>query len=280
MSIAMLPRPTDLPPPDARLVMPECGYEIVGGEVVAVSPAHEPHGSQHSKLSALLEAYCAAGYNAASDMLTRTGLREDFAPDGSIYPIARDPTTGGRMLEELAFEVVVTESLAHAGRKAASLIRRGVRRVFAIDVERGRGLAWSSELDGWEILAADAMIEDRVLVTALAIRDLVSAGSADDAVARALVAKRNAVVRTAVEEGRAQGRTEGRAQGRAEGRTEGRAQGRAEAIVAILVARGLSPRPDERDLILATDDDDVLTRWLAAVANCTSVAALIATSRG
>ena len=232
----------------------------------------------------LLEAYCAAGYNAASDMLTRTGLREDFAPDGSIYPIARDPTTGGRMLEELAFEVVVTESLAHAGRKAASLIRRGVRRVFAIDVERGRGLAWSSELDGWEILAADAMIEDRVLVTALAIRDLVSAGSADDAVARALVAKRNAVVRTAVEEGRAQGRTEGRAQGRAEGRTEGRtegrAQGRAEAIVAILVARGLSPRPDERDLILATDDEDVLARWLAAVATCTSVAALIATSRG
>ena len=224
----------------------------------------------------LLEAYCAAGYNAASDMLTRTGLREDFAPDGSIYPIARDPTTGGRMLEELAFEVVVTESLAHAGRKAASLIRRGVRRVFAIDVERGRGLAWSSELDGWEILAADAMIEDRVLVTALAIRDLVSAGSADDAVARALLAKRNAVVRTAVEEGR----TEGRAQGRAEGRTEGRAQGRAEAIVAILVARGLSPRPDERDLILATDDEDVLARWLAAVATCTSVAALIATSRG
>ena len=224
----------------------------------------------------LLEAYCAAGYNAASDMLTRTGLREDFAPDGSIYPIARDPTTGGRMLEELAFEVVVTESLAHAGRKAASLIRRGVRRVFAIDVERGRGLAWSSELDGWEILAADATIQDRVLVTPLAIRDLVSAGSADDAVARALLAKRNAVVRTAVEEGR----TEGRAQGRAEGRTEGRAQGRAEAIVAILVARGLSPRPDERDLILATDDDDVLTRWLAAVANCTSVAALIATSRG
>jgi len=35
------------------------GFEIVGGELVAVSPAHEPHGSQHSKLSALLEAYCA-----------------------------------------------------------------------------------------------------------------------------------------------------------------------------------------------------------------------------
>jgi hypothetical protein len=40
MPTAMRPHSTDLPPPDERLVMPECGYEIVGGEVVAVSPAH------------------------------------------------------------------------------------------------------------------------------------------------------------------------------------------------------------------------------------------------
>lgn len=132
-----------------------------------------------------------------------------------------------------------------------------------IDVERGRAFEWSTELDGWEILAPDATIEDRVLVAALVIRDLVSAGSADDAVARALLATGNAVVRTAVDEGRARGRAEGRAQ----------------AIVAILVARGLTPQEHERDLILATDDDDVLSRWLATVATCTSVAELVATSR-
>jgi hypothetical protein len=255
----MLPRSTDLPPPDARLVMPECGFEIVAGKVVAVSPAHEPHGSQHSKLSALLEAYTAAGYNAASDMLTRTGLREDFAPNGSIYPLARDPMTGGRQLEELAFEVVVTETLAHAGHKAASLIERGVRRVFAIDVERARGLEWSSAVNGWEILGADATIEDRVLVAPLALRDLVSAGSADEAVARALFAKRTPFVARALE--------------------ASFAEGQANAIVAVLVARGLAPEPDDRDHILAMRDEAVLADWLAEVATCTSVAELIATSR-
>lgn len=266
MPIAMLPRAPDLPPPDARLVMPECGFEIVAGEVLAVSPAQEPHGSQHSKLSALLEAYCATGYNAASDMLTRTGLREDFAPDGSIYPIARDPITGGRQLEELAFEVVVTESLGNAGRKAASLIARGVRRVFAIDVEHGRGLEWSSAVDGWEILGADATIDDHVLATPLAIRDLVSAGSADEAVARALFAKRTPFVERALEVRFA------------EGEAKGHALGRAQSIVEVLAARGLAPTPHERERILATVDEPLLTRWLAAALTCTSVAELIATT--
>lgn len=54
----------------------------------------EAHGGQHSKLSAILEAHGAPGYNAASDILTRTGWRDDFALGGSIYPFARDPVTG------------------------------------------------------------------------------------------------------------------------------------------------------------------------------------------
>jgi Uma2 family endonuclease len=268
--------------------MPECGFEILDGEVVAVSPAHEPHGSQHSKLSAILEAHCAPGYNAASDMLTRTGWRDDFAPDGSIYPLARDPVTGGRQLEELAFEVVVTESLSHAGKKAAKLCGRGVRRVFAIDVERGRCLEWSVAVDGWEILGADAAIEDPALVPALPVRDLVSAGTADDAVARALLAKRNAVLeaRHAVirEEGRKEGREEGRKEGREAGREEGREEGRREggtkalqhAIVSVLSARGLAPSEQEQADILAMTDAGVLNRWVAAAASCTSVAELLA----
>ena len=283
MSMATLPRSAELPAPDERLVMPECGFEIVGGEVFAVSPAHEPHGSCHSKLSALLEAYAGPDFNAASDMLTRAGPREDFAPDGSIYPIARDLATGGRQLEVLAFEVVVTESLAHAGRKAASLIRRGVRRVLAIDVERGRGLEWSTATDGWEILGADAVIDDPALVAPLAVRDLVSAGRADDAVARALIAKGNLVLADAIEagraagrsqgqaEGRSQGHAEGRSQGHAEGRSQGLAEGRAKAmaemIVAILSARGVPPSPSERAQILATTDEATLARWIVAVAS-------------
>jgi hypothetical protein len=38
---------------------------------------------------------------------------------------------------------VSTETLAHAGRKAAELVGRGARRVFAIDVERQRALDWA-----------------------------------------------------------------------------------------------------------------------------------------
>jgi hypothetical protein len=240
--------------------MPESGFEIVGGQVVAVSPAHEPHGSQHAKLSAILEAHCAPGYNAASDMLTRAGWREDFAPDGSIYPLARDPVTGGRQLEELAFEIVVTESIAHAGTKAAKLRARGVRRVFAIDVERGRCLEWSVAVDGWEILGADAAIEDRALVRPLAIRDLVSAGSADDAVARALLAKRNAVVEEALDAREARGR----------------AEGLRHAIVSFLAARGLAVSPQEQADILATSDAELLQRWVTVAATCASVAELLA----
>jgi hypothetical protein len=48
--------------------------------------------------------------------------------------------------EHLVFEVVSTESIGHAARKAAKLSARGVRRVFAIDVERSRALEWSAEL--------------------------------------------------------------------------------------------------------------------------------------
>lgn len=272
--MATHPQPATSFAPDDRLVMPGCGYEIVGGEVFAVSPAHEPQGSRHSKLSALLEAYAGPEYNAASDMLTRTSEREDFAPDGSIYPVARDPATGGRQLEALAFEVVVSESLAHAGRKAASLVRRGVRRVFAIDVERGRGLEWSASTDAWEILGPDAVIDDLALVAPLALRDLVSAGRADDAVARALLAKGNAVMTAALDARHAEGREQGREQGREEGREAGRTAGLAQAIVAVLMARGLVPSDEERARILATDDDATLTRWLADVVHCADSAAL------
>jgi len=42
--------------------------------------------------------------------------------------------------------------------EAASSIRRGVRRVSAIDVEHRRALEWSVATGGWELLGADAAI--------------------------------------------------------------------------------------------------------------------------
>src|SRR5687767_7504511 len=107
-----------LPAVDERLVMPETRHEVVDGQVVYVSPADQEHASRHSKVNALLEAFVAPGYDVASDMLTRTSLLGDMAPDASIYPVAPDPETGGRQLEELAFEVVATERIGTCGTKA------------------------------------------------------------------------------------------------------------------------------------------------------------------
>lgn len=253
-----------LPAVDERLVMPDCGYEIIDGQVVAVSPAHEPHARRHAKLAAVLEAHVAQGFTVAVDMLTRTGLREDFAPDASIFETARDPETGGRRLEVMAFEVVSTETLAHAGMKAASLMLRGVRRVIAIDVERERALEWSVATSGWEILGSDARIEDPILVVPLLARELAVVASADDAMARALMAKRNAVIVAEM------------AQALEEGRTEGRAEGAAAAVIAVLFARGLAPTAKEQSRILTMRDLATLGRWLAVAATCSATADLFA----
>jgi hypothetical protein len=179
------------PAVDERLVAPESRYEVEDGKVVYVAPADEPHASRHSKVSAIVEACVADGYDVASDMLTRLTETDDAAPDVSVFPVARDPATGGRKTEELAFEVVSTERLGHAGQKAAKLIARGVRRVFAVDVERQRALEWSPALGTWSMLADSDTIADAVLAAPLPVADLVRAAKSDDPVARALLAKQN-----------------------------------------------------------------------------------------
>jgi len=261
------------PAVDERIVMPETRFEVIDGEVVHVSPADEPHGSRHSKLSALLEAFCAEGYNAASDMLTRTSAKGDMAPDGSIYPSAPDPETEGRQLEHLAFEVVSTETLAAAGRKAASLVGRGVRRVFALDVTRQRALEWSKRTDAWEILPRDGAIDDPALALPLPVHDLVVAARADDAMARALLAKQNPVLTDALDRARGAGEAEGRAEGRA----EGGAEGKAEAVLLVLRARGIAVSRADEQAIRRMRDLPTLDRWLAVAATCKAVTDVLGT---
>jgi hypothetical protein len=97
-------------------------------------------------------------------MLTRTSRIVDIAPDASVF--TRDPVTGRRRLEEIAFEVLSTQSIEDAGRKAAKLSRRGVRRVFGIDLARERLLEWSRELreEGREEGRAEGRAEAVLLV--------------------------------------------------------------------------------------------------------------------
>lgn len=251
---------------DERLVAPESRHEIYDGKVVYVAPADEPHGTRHSKISALLEAHAAADYDVASDMLTRTSKIDDIAPDASVFPRARHPKTGGRQLEELAFEVVSTERLSHAADKAARLSARGVRRVFAIDVSRGRALEWSVELATWSMLDPTSSIVDRALGAALPIEALVLAANTDDANARALLVKRNPVLEATL--------SERWKEGKAAGQAEAKAEAKAEAVIAVLAARGIPVQHDERERILETRDLARLDRWLIKAVHCASVAEL------
>ncbi len=265
----------ELPAVDEHIVVPDCGYEIDDGEIVLVPPSLEPHANRHSKLSALLEAHKAAEFDVASDMLTRISEDTDRAPDASVYPRARDSSTGGRQLEHLAFEVVSTESLGNAGGKAAKLTARGVRRVFAIDLKQARVLEWASERGAWVKLGAATSISDPALVTPLPVQALLREVEADYAVGRALVIKRNPAIEEARQESKAEGLAEGIVEGRVEGLAEGRLEGLVEAVLAVLASRALGLSTHEREQILGERDPVRLERWLARVATCASAAELL-----
>lgn len=239
--------------------MPETRYEAIDGKIEYVAPSDEPHGTYHSKIAALLEAYVAADYKVAVDMLTRTSEKNDMAPDASVFPAARDPETGGRLLEELAFEVVSTEALSHAARKARALTERGVRRVFAVDVERKRALEWSRRTGAWEILPGDAAIEDRALVLPLPLQALAEAMRADDAVARALLAKKNPVIEDALRVAKG----------------DGILAGKIDALLQILSARGIKVSKKVEKQFRAEREEAVIDRWLRGAATCATADAML-----
>ena len=252
-------------------------------------PAYEPHGRSHFCLAYVLGAHVANGWLGAVDMLTRTATDEDFAPDASVYPEARDPVTSGRQLEALAFEVAASQPLRSAGHKARALVARGVPRVFCIAVKRGRVLEWSRETNGWELMPTDASIEAPCLARPLPVKVLIDGALADDAVVRALHGRGNAVLRGLIDEGRDEGREEGHEAGRAEGREEGREAGRAEgreegheagraeglriAVMELLTSRGLAPTPAQAARIARETDEQVLRRWLVQAAHAATVGA-------
>jgi Putative restriction endonuclease len=196
------------PPIDERIVVPETRAEILDGQLLWANPADPPHATQHFDLAYVLGAHVVPGYRGAVDMLTRTSKRNDFAPDASIFPAEPDSATGGRQLEELAFEVTSEQALAVPTRKARNLVKRGVRRVFAILVKQRRVMEWSVPTDNWSPLALDAVIADPCLVRPLSVAALLDAAEQDNEVARALLAKGNPVLAQHEESVRREGRRE------------------------------------------------------------------------
>jgi len=191
MTIAIHPAVPRLPAVDEHVVPEGAGWELLDGERIKIPPSEEPHATQHLDLGYVLRAHVAEGFTVATDLLTRTSEDTNFAPDVSIYPAARDPLTGGRQLEALAFEIVSEQSMAVPTRKAIALIKRGVRRVFAIKLRKHTQTLLEFDLDAnaWVTLAPSTPITDPTLALPIIVNDLLRAAHADGAVARALLAR-------------------------------------------------------------------------------------------
>ena len=216
---------------DERAVMPGSGIELLDGKALTVPGADPPHASRHFDLTYVLGAHVAAGFRGAVDMLTRSSVDSDFAPDASVYPAEPDEESGGRQLEVLAFEVVSSQRLAVASSKARALSGRGVPRIFALVLAKNRVLEWdrraASPGGRWRPLHPDEVIEHPCLAVPLPIRALLDASRADEAVLAALEARRPDLVGRIRAEGEARGAARGRAEGEAIGEARGRAEGEA-----------------------------------------------------
>jgi Putative restriction endonuclease len=252
-----------LPAVDERLVMPEARAEIINGKVYFVPPADEPHGSSHIDLGAVVRAHLAPGYSGALDMLTRTSKKNDFAPDGSVYPSERDPKTGGRQLEEIAFEIASKQSISMPTRKARELVKRGVRRVFCIVLKKQKVLEWSRETDSFQPLSDDFLIDDRCFVRPIPARALLDGAESDRTITEALRAREDSTLMAMLDEARDQGIEKGIEKGIEEGQLRAQRQ----TILRLLDTRGYVVDSQIRSRVDACSDRATLDRWILSAAN-------------
>jgi Putative restriction endonuclease len=252
-----------LPAVDERLVAPESHAEIVDGVVYETMGANPPHARQHTEVTHVFRGCLAAGYEASVDMLTRADKKTDAAPDVSVYPSGTDPDTGGRLLEEIAFEVVDTESVEHVTKKTRKLAKRGVRRLFYVHVSHRAVFEWAHAEGEWKKLDDAAEIVDRCFSVPIPVRALVDRVLADDTVARALLAGGNRVLDAALRQQRAQGLQ------------DGRAQGRRDALRMLAKVAGITLSADDEARIDACGDVETLDRWIANGRSATTAAELL-----
>lgn len=181
-----------LPAVDDRLVAPESHAQVVDGVLIRTMGATPPHATRHFAVAHVFAGALADGYEGAVDMLTRTDEDNDLGPDVSIFPVGIDPATGGRRLEEIAFEVLDNERLSHATGKAEKLVARGVRRVGCVRIADRTVYEWNHDAEGWTSLAPAHEIVDRCLrvpipAGALVDRVLAARGLPFDEAARARI---------------------------------------------------------------------------------------------
>jgi len=256
--------PSPQPAIDDNFLDEGCGHEVVDGQVYELSPANEDHGTEHFHLPTVLGTALRPEYKGAVDMLTRPKAKSNHAPDVSIFPRARDAQTGGRRVEELIFEVLDTESLAHVTAKTRALIARGVRRAFLVDVTDRSIHEWSRDDDGWRRLDAADAITDPCFVVPVPVRALVDELLGDDTVARSLLQKNNPVLATELQRARAAAQRAGIQLVRRLERRLGRALTDAEHDV--LLARLAADGPEAVGDTVLDRTPAALAAWLADAA--------------
>jgi hypothetical protein len=236
------------PAVDDHLVVPEVTRDqIIAGRRVVAFPAEAPHGDKQVDLDSLLRFHVAPGYVVSADLITRFAVDSDFASDTCVRREGVDPATGRRYLEEIAFEVVSTQSERNAAEKAQVMHRSGVRRIFGVWVKgRRRVCEWSAESEGWGLLAEGSQIEDRCLGAPLPVKALLDAALVRRAAVQALEIQGDPAVQEMKEAAKA----------------AGIARGIAESILEVLGARGITVSPEQREEILGCSDVDRLKRWL------------------
>ncbi len=235
---------------DDHLVEPETHTEMIDGVTYETPSGTEALAAHNGRAAHVLTACASAGYKAAIALLTRADWNTDVAPDVSVFPSARDPKTGGRLLEELAFAVYDREREAYTTRKTVKLAKRGVRRLFAVDVE-GHGLhEWHHATAAWRPLDVTAAIIDRCLRVPIPTRAFFDREAADDTIARAFLAAGNRVIEQALAERERQSAL------------RGERRSLAGIVLRVLDRRGVALDDGARARVLACDDRERLDAWL------------------
>src|ERR1700760_4697079 len=181
---------------DDHLVVPEVTRdEIIAGRKVVAFPAEAPHGDKQVDLDTLLRLHVAPGDVVSADLITRFAVDSDFASDTCVRREGVDPATGRRHLEEIAFEVVSTQSERSAAEKAQVMRRSGVRRIFGVWVKGRRKVCeWAAESEGWGPLEEGSQIEVGSGGAPLPVKALLDAALVPRAVVQALEAQGNPAI--------------------------------------------------------------------------------------
>lgn len=182
----------------------------------------------------------------------------DFATDVSVRKKGINPETGERYLEELSFEIVNEQTKKAIENKAQDLVRRGVRRVFAIFVKTGQTSEWSRVERCFVPMAKDAVFDDPVLVRPMVVRALADRTLAQFELIRTLEKAKHPEIERIRQEGHKKGVDEGDVQGR-------------RAMLCELLEDQFGALPASVLLRIESGDIEQIRAWTKKMRNATSL---------